>query len=167
MDAEIKADAHAVDQKGVAEPTSLPSSPLGSSVSLPTEDGDDIESDDGEVGSDPTPASELKTSIETSDEETWSGGRTPRPRPMLRAFASARDLLTMSKATPLSSPETNSRERNHSRSRTASAVYFQNRDVAYKALHARSSSHPDLRGLLEEYEQSGPSNVTKVFSLLE
>lgn len=171
MDAEIKADAHAVDQKGVAEPTSLPSSPLGSSISLPTEDGDEIESDDGEVLSDSTrnQDSEPKTSVETSDEEElgWSGARPPRPRPLLRAFASARDLLTMSKATPVLEVETNGRERNHSRSRTSSAVYFQNRDSSHKALHARSSSHPDLRGLLEEYEQSGPSNVTKVFSLYE
>lgn len=93
----------------------------------------------------------------------------PRSRPLIRAFTSARDLA-MSRSTP-TSPQGSSQ----TLPRSSSCVHFETitSPLQFEAhtgplarpLHARSSSHPDLRAVLEEYEATGPVHTTKVYSI--
>lgn len=193
MDAEISADAHPVDERGQAEPTSLPSSPIsefprelgpepGASVDRGNDDGnaseDAYDSDRLSESSGSPPGSELVTPPLSSNEYAAPFPDAPPPppagaRPTLRAYASARDLF-MSRADsapaaaspePTESPSTPSPRRRHSRaSTTSSALKMETspRGEPHRSLHARSSSHPDFRELLEQYAAVGPSNPTRV-----
>ncbi|KAM0755002.1 hypothetical protein T439DRAFT_322062 [Meredithblackwellia eburnea MCA 4105] len=194
MDAEISADAHPVDEKGNAEPTSLPSSPISSSAELGPEPSfgsdsaeesqveqqvstDSNDEDDERLSeSSGTPAGSDRESP-VPDEDIAPLPTTPSmtPRPILRAYASARDLL-MTKTPP--APATNgstgehdedgspTRKKRHARANTTShSLRMEGGKLELEhrpSLHARSSSHPDFRELLEQYAASGPSNDTRV-----
>lgn len=161
MDQQILSDAHLVDGKGVAEPGSLQTSPRSASIPLPEQedDAEGLLSSGDEEGSEETFVASPTEMTESSSVHEVSPDIPSAPpfskRPILRAYASARDLL-MSK-TGLPSPEVqlNDRRRDQARAYTTG-------DSPHKPLHARSSSHPDLRALLEAYEASGPSNTTKL-----
>ncbi|KAK4704945.1 epsilon-lactone hydrolase, partial [Phenoliferia sp. Uapishka_3] len=184
MDAEIAADAHPVDQQGQAEPTSLPSSPIGqSSPELgpepPTGD-DERDGNESEVSEEAYDSDRLSDSSGSREEESHAANssldsedsvaHSEEPplrtqRPILRAYASARDLLMTSfPSTSKSLPDPTSpsgRGRRHHRSKTTIAPLPLD-DGEHRPLHARSSSHPSFRDLLEQYAATGPSNDTRV-----
>lgn len=199
MDAEIIADAHNVDERGVVEASSLPTSPLLGSGALP---GSDDESDGERFSDDDVPpiedAGELDAVEQLEKDEhpadfgpygleptsfslPGSGTNTPPlsfsprnslTRPILRAYVSARDLLmthsnpaSPSKKVangasrfPLSTPAFGAH------SRTSSLATHVESIGEGRAVHARSSSHPDLRALLAEYEEHGPSVRTRRYA---
>lgn len=184
IDADIAADAHLVDQRGNAESTTLPSTPISTDMDLPI-----IDSSDSEVLSDSTPRDSpvptSPTSPSTKPRSRWAPLPPTRthhtPRPILRAYTSARDLAMSprkpsidlpSPASPASSIDTltangsasatPTHHRRHSRASSSAAITFSAREEA-RPLHARSSSHPDFRALLEDYASAGPSNSTKVY----
>ncbi|KAI5481625.1 esterase / lipase [Pseudohyphozyma bogoriensis] len=184
MDREITSDAHAVDSEGNAEPTSLPTSPVAERRELYSEEDLEeqaakrVEYDD--EGSDEERLSETESGASSrgspSPEDVPmemfaepAPSTTPKVvvRPILRAYASARDLL-MTK-TPMAngtaaSPQPEQEKRRHRRANTISMRMESKEDPhCHRPLHARSSSHPDFRQLLEEYSRTGPSNDTKVF----
>lgn len=87
-----------------------------------------------------------------------SGTRTPPiQRPLARTLASTRDLL-MSRSNPASPSSIHPLPPLRS---SHSSVHF---ETDARPLHARSSSHPNFQALLEEYEEKGPANRTKIFS---
>lgn len=187
IDADIAADAHLVDQRGNAESTTLPSTPISTDMDLPIMDSSDSEVlSDSTSRDSPVPASP-PTSPSGKPRSRWAPlppARTHHtPRPILRAYASARDLAMSPRkptvdlpppASPSSSIETitangsasatPTRHRRHTRASSSAAISFTAREEANpRPLHARSSSHPDFRALLEDYATAGPSNSTKVY----
>lgn len=162
MDKQILSDAHLVDGKGVADPGSLQTSPSSESLPLPVleDEGEGVSSSEEEDGSEETfvasPADMREPSLvhEVSPPNPFPSSPPSITRPLLRTYASARDLF-MSKAGFPSPEALTDRLRDQARAYTTG-------DSPHKPLHARSSSHPDLRALLEEYEASGPSNITRL-----
>ncbi|KAK4053444.1 hypothetical protein OIV83_001610 [Microbotryomycetes sp. JL201] len=182
IDADIAADAHQVDQQGNAEPTSLPASPTMEPSDLPPSDGDS----DSEVGSERDGVEQA--GIQT-DSSMKSAGKASSPppappgghhtqRPILRAYASARDLgmsqrrrgdSTASPSSPKSLPgdltsssSSTTSTRRHRQSSAAIAMSTREETIP-RIVHARSSSHPDLRALIDDYTAHGPSNPTRVY----
>lgn len=174
MDAEIAADAHSVDEKGKAEPTSLPSSPVAKhSVELgpepdekpdrvdvedPNEDTDDGERLSQSSGSDSPCGSMI---IEPKEMPVEDSAPFIVTRPILRVYASARDLLMSKASSPVDSPASAPERRRHSRSSTVGSG-IRTEVPEHRSLNARSSSHPDFRDLLAQYAATGPSNDTRV-----
>ncbi|GAA6061736.1 hypothetical protein JCM10212_000469 [Sporobolomyces blumeae] len=113
------------------------------------------------------------SSASSSSVASASSSRSHRTnRPILRAYASARDLQ-MSKRdrsnsttlVPLSSavdPSASAPTTPRTRSRGAT-IALSPRSNAATVLHARSSSHPDFKALLAEYERSGTKATTRVW----
>ncbi|KAM0788475.1 hypothetical protein ACM66B_001608 [Microbotryomycetes sp. NB124-2] len=180
IDADIAADAHTVDQQGNAEPTSLPASPTIESAGLPPSEGES----DSEVSSEKDvveqTTSETEQSTRASSPPPPPGGHHTK-RPILRAYASARDLgmsqrrrgdsSATSPASPKSLPgelanssssSLTSTTKRHRQSSAAIAMSAREETVP-RVLHARSSSHPDLRALIDDYTAHGPSNPTRVY----
>ncbi|SGY47202.1 BQ5605_C001g00506 [Microbotryum silenes-dioicae] len=174
IDRDIAADAHQVDERGHADATSLPASPsptTGNSQLHP--EPDDVESDESDserLSGDSTPegtASPSAADAEASDPTSVDMDLTPsevststnvngaQPRPSLRAYTSARNL-GMSNLNL--TPSADGNDANESSTRPRAPIR------TMSSLHSRSSSHPDLRHLLEEYETTGPRHVTKVIS---
>ncbi|SCV74155.1 BQ2448_6587 [Microbotryum intermedium] len=175
IDRDIAADAHQVDERGHADATSLPASPTpttGHSELRP--EPDEVESDESDSerlsgnstpegtaspseadaeASEPTNGEVESTLSEASTSTTTTNGAPPRPS--LRAYTSARNL-GMSNLNLTSSVDGNNSNESSTRPRPPIRTL--------SSLHSRSSSHPDLRHLLEEYETSGPRHVTKVIS---
>lgn len=185
MDAEIRSDAHKVDQQGIAEPTSLPASPTPSATNLPLEEEEEEDTDEDRFSDssstqaqkptpplDPSPSGPRDdfTPSHSSAPSTprLSGTTTPRlsgtstppllrnsaaKRPILRTYVSKDLLMTSNPASPV--------RKTHGRHQS---THFESREVD-PALHIRSSSHPDLRLLLEQYEAEGPAHTTRLYSV--
>ncbi|KAI5481084.1 esterase / lipase [Pseudohyphozyma bogoriensis] len=193
MDREITSDAHVIDAKGNAEPTSLPSSPVAERSELLSEEDlealaekrveyDEEEEMDEERLSESDSGASLGGPLTPEDvpmmemfaeaapsSSTLPVTALPTPSRILRAYASTRDLLmtkTPSANDVPSHPPPEQEERRHRRASTVSMRIESKEDTStqgHHSLHARSSSHPDFRLLLEEYSRTGPSNDTKVF----
>ena len=179
IDAEIRSDAHKVDQQGIAEPTSLPASPTPSATNSPLEGEEDEEEEDTDEDRFSDSSSQRKTTppldpspfgprddfipSHSSAPSTprISGTSTPplrfsaQKRPILRSYVS-RDLV-------MSSNPTSPVRKTHGRHQSG---HFESREVD-PALHIRSSSHPDLRLLLEQYEAEGPAHTTRLYSVTD
>lgn len=184
IDADIAADAHQVDESGNAEPTSLPSSPrAGPTVELPPEQ--DSDSDLQSDGTTPRDSPQDSPTITDSQESRTVADAPHRtPRPILRAYASARDLgmSPRNAIEPLRSPPADSstsdptdaaahaataalvaKARKHRHHSSAAITLTSRAEQAPRPLHAKSSSHPDLRALIEDYTTRGPSHQTRVY----
>lgn len=130
-----------------------------------------------------TAAATSTSSSSTSTPHSPSSSGTVTPRPLLRAYTSARNLfMTKSvshESTPVTSPLQSPKSTRQSRSMSATIPILGiplglglsgdqggplvAKEMESTPLHARSSSHPDLRSLLEDYAEKGPSNSTIVF----
>ncbi|KAK4058477.1 hypothetical protein OIO90_000638 [Microbotryomycetes sp. JL221] len=185
IDSDIVADAHSVDQRGNAEPTSLPSSPTMESGELPPSE----QESDSEVASDLDVTTTTTTAATTKPNSRPASPPLQGPssvqhhtqRPILRAYASARDLgmsqrrrgdSSASATSPKSLPgdlpassasSTTSSSRRHRHHSSAAIAMSAREETAPRDVHARSSSHPDLKALIDDYTTHGPSNHTKVY----
>jgi len=194
-DREIAGDAHAVDEQGVAAHDSLESSPRPDQVELDGDgDGanDKIEEDvDGDQnGSLPSSDGELSTDSDVTPiaspnnvppaaayaQELAAPQGSPSlvrsaSRPILRAYASARDLV-MSPAKPPPASVAGSAISGHSRSASSPSSpvtprrRLRSSTVSFspRSIHCRSTSHPDLQNLLKSYAESGPGHETTLWS---
>lgn len=183
IDADIAADAHQVNETGVADPTSLPSSPVQPSVDLPPEqdsDSDLMSEDTSRESPEDSPALQESNQPERTSNVSSVNGSTSQGRsvrPVLRAYASARDLgmspsnglehmrqivngdqVESSSAKVDQRAESPVRPKRHRHNSSGAVLRTDPRP-----LHAKSSSHPDLRALLEDYTQRGPRHMTRMY----
>lgn len=87
---------------------------------------------------------------------------TPPPRPFLRAYSSTRDLL-MSQSNPVQAITERLQHCSPAKSTSSETGSLGLENDQKRPLHARSSSHPELRALLVDYESQGPANSTTVY----
>lgn len=198
-DREIVGDAHEVDQQGNAARDSLESSPRSDELELDGdavgEGGDKIAEDvEADAGGSSSSDGELSTDndltpIASPANIPSSPHPLPNPlelpsfvrqasRPILRAYASARDLVMSPAkpappAIPASSPAHAAGQHARSASSPSSPVSARRRlrsstvSFSPRPLHCRSSSHPDLQALLKSYAEVGPGHETTVWSPAE
>lgn len=188
IDEEILQDAHLV-VRGQLEAESLPTSPAFTTIGLPDvfksledkveeEEDLDLSSSSAEEEEEITPTSSPSTTPSPSLPLFDTPPSSPAVRPFLRAYSSARDLV-MSQTNrvqditerirqpfsqSLSQASSNSiRFSSHSQGQ-GQEVEGTNHHYQLSSRNLRSTSHPDLRALLVEYETSGPSNSTIHFA---
>lgn len=182
IDEEILQDAHLV-VRGQLEVESLPTSPNFATLDLPNKivylgEGLEEEEEDLDMSSSSSGEEEITSTLLPS--------ATPPPllpgfttsssssvaRPFLRAYSSARDLV-MSQSNRVQDITERIRQPNSQSLSQASSnsIRFSsqeeegsNHQHQLSSRNLRSTSHPDLRALLVEYETSGPSNSTIHFT---
>jgi hypothetical protein len=150
----------------------------------PEQDSDNELLSDGTSRESPqdSPALEAPNGNKGEADSTSAKGSSPQSRsvrPVMRAYASARDLgmsprkgpeplqpLATAGQSGATSTDPNHRDDSPvrpKRHRHHSSTAILRTDSHRPALHSKSSSHPDLRALLEDYTQWGPRHTTRVY----
>lgn len=163
-DGELIADAHEVRPNRQLDPKSLPTTPRGESGEgyfTPGDLQDSAESSDTAPEDAPSSVAATGAMINAA---IVAGGGEPLSRQASGASGSGGEPLKPILRRPFPArltstdgmqPSQHYGHRNHARTRTTSSVTFGDMTSSSPHLKFSSSSHPDLRALLDEYEQQG------------